>query len=423
MASDSPKDVAIIGAGLAGLSLALALHARSIPCTIYELRLPSKVTTGALMLSPNALSVLDSLGVYERIRSKGYNFENIAFKNDKEETTDLYPLGNEKLYGYKALRIYRQVLLTELRSLVQERDIQVIYEKKFSRILHESADEGVTFEFEDGSTGQAALLIGTDGIHSTVRKHVSPSTTPLYSGMLAITCAIPISKLRFPSDKDYSTLPVAIHGKVGTFVFAPQDVDGSEVLAGTQKRYPEQSKAEWSRLFGAKDELLAVLSANKADWPDIVQSGLENVPKDSLSIWPYYTVPKLAAWRSEEQRVIILGDAAHAIPPTAGQGASQAFEDAFSLAFLLSRLSPQIRLPAALEFWQNYRQERVDRVIALTQQLNNTRLPAAEREKLGQGEIWRSGDEGELEWLYVPRIEERLDAWIEASEKGEVRTG
>lgn len=417
MASGPPRKVAIIGAGLAGLSLALALHARSIPCTIYELRLPSKVTTGALMLSPNALGVLDSLGVYERIRNKGYNFENIAFKNDQEETTDLYPLGNEKLYGYKALRIYRQVLLTELRSMLQERDIQVIYEKRFSRILHESAAEGVTFQFEDGSTAQADLLVGADGIHSTVRQNVSPSTTPLYSGMLAITCAIPTSKLRFPADKDYSTLPVAIHGKAGTFIFAPQDVDGSEVLAGTQKPYPEQSKAEWTRLFGAKDELLALLSANRADWPDIVQSGLENVPKNTLSIWPFYIVPKLAAWRSDTQRVIILGDAAHAIPPTAGQGASQAFEDAFTLAFLLSRLSPQIPLSAALEFWQTYRQERVDRVIALTQQLNNTRLPAAEREKLGRGDIWRSGDEAHLDWLYVPRIEETLHTWVEGAGK------
>jgi 2-polyprenyl-6-methoxyphenol hydroxylase-like FAD-dependent oxidoreductase len=391
MASGPPENIAIIGAGLAGLSLALSLHARSIPCTIYELRLPSEATTGALMLSPNALSVLNSLGVYERIRSKGYNFENIAFKDDKEETTDLYPLGNEMLYGYKALRIYRQILLTELRSMVQEREIPVIYEKKFSHVLLESPDEGVTFQFVDGSTGQAALLVGTDGIHSTVRKYVSPSTSPLYSGMLAITCAIPISKLRFPADKDYSTLPVGIHGKLGTFVFAPQDVDGSEVLAGTQKRYPEQSKVEWGRLFEAKDELLALLSTQKSEWPDVVQSGLENVPKDTLSIWPYYTVPKLATWRSEKQRVIILGDAAHAIPPTAGQGASQAFEDAFTLAFLLSKLSPAISLAAVLEFWQNYRQERVDKVIALTQQLNNTRLPAAEREIVCCSAFWWGG--------------------------------
>jgi 2-polyprenyl-6-methoxyphenol hydroxylase-like FAD-dependent oxidoreductase len=415
MASGSPKNVAIIGAGLAGLSLALSLHARSIRCTIYELRLPSKATAGALMLSPNALGVLDSLGVYERIRSKGYHFENIAFKNEREETTDHYPLGNEKLYGYKALRVYRQILLTELRAMVQELAIPLVYGKKFSHVLLESPDEGVTFQFEDGSTAQAALLVGADGIHSTVRKHVSPSTTPLYLGMLAITCAIPTSKLRFPADKDYSTLPVGIHGKHGIFVLAPQDVDGSEVLAGTQKRYPEQTKAEWSRLFAAKDELLALLSANKSDWPDVVQSGLENVQKDTLSIWPYYTVPKLAAWRSEKQRVIILGDAAHAIPPTAGQGASQAFEDAFTLAFLLSKMSPETSLAAVLDFWQNYRQERVDKVIAVTQKLNNSRLPVEQREKLGKDQIWRSEESGDMGWLYVPKIEEKLAAWVEGA--------
>lgn len=402
-----------------GLSLALALHARSIPCSIYELRSPSVKSTGALMLSPNALRILNSLGVYERVRSKGYNFSNIAFKNEDEETTDLYPLGDEHRYGYKALRVYRQILLDELRSAVHECNILVTYGKKFSHVLSESPTE-VSFEFTDGSSASASLLIGTDGIHSTVRKYVSPSTSPGYSGALAITCAVPRSALHFPSDKDYSILPVGIHGAMGTFVLAPQDTDGSEVLAGTQKKYPEQIREEWDRLFSAKDELLALLSANKSAWPSLVQSALNAIPKETLSIWPYYTVPKLPSWTSSSHhnRVLILGDAAHAIPPTAGQGASQAFEDAFSLALLLSQLSssqPETPdLAVALRFWQTYRQERIERVVKLTLKLNNTRLPKAEREMLGKGMIWSSeSDMGELEWLYNHNIEEAMLAGLE----------
>lgn len=363
------------------------------------------------MLSPNALKVLDSLQVYDRIRSKGYNFTNIAFKNADEETTDLYPLGDEQQYGYKALRIYRQTLLEQLRAMLHARSIPITYGKKFHQVLSASAT-GVRFAFADGTSASASLLIGTDGIHSTVRKYVSPSTTPTYSGTLAITCAIPSSALQFPADKDYSVLPVAIHGTLGTFVLAPQDVDGSEVLAGTQKKYPEQPREEWDRLFAGKDKLLAMLSEDKSSWPSLVQSALGAVPKETLSIWPYYTVPKLPCWSSSSHcnRVIILGDAAHAIPPTAGQGASQAFEDAFSLALLLSKLlSSQLAtsdLAAALGIWQTYRQERIDRVIALTLKLNNTRLPKGERENLDQKMIWSSErDLGELEWLYNHDIE------------------
>ena len=398
-----------------GLSLALALHAQSIPCSIYELRSTSAKSTGALMLSPNALRILNSLGVFERIRVKGYNFTNIAFKNEDEETTDLYPLGDEHRYGYKALRIYRQILLDELRSMVHACDIAVNYGKNFSHVISESSTE-VLFAFTDGTSASASLLIGTDGIHSTVRKYVSPSISPNYSGALAITCAIPLSALHFPPDKDYSTLPVAIHGANGTFVIAPQDIDGSEVLAGTQKKYPEQTREEWDRLFSAKDELLTLLSANKSAWPSLVQSALDSVPKETISIWPYYIVPKLPSWSSSSHhsRVLVIGDAAHAIPPTAGQGASQAFEDALSLALLLSHPSSSPNLAVNLEFWQTYRQERIDRVVKLTLKLNNTRLPKAERESLDKKMIWSSeSDLEELEWLYNHNIKEAMLAGLE----------
>lgn len=387
------------------------------------------------MLSPNALRILDSLGVYERIRNKGYNFSNMAFKNGNEETTDVYPLGDKDRYGYEALRVYRQILLAELRATVHASDIPVVYGKKFSHILSESPVE-VSFAFTDGTSASAALLIGADGIHSTVRKYVSPSTAPGYSGTMAITCAIPRAALEFPSDKDYSILPVGIHGAMGTFVLAPQNPDGSEFLAGTQKKYPEQTREGWERLFSAKDELLELLSSNKSAWPSLVQSVLDNVPKESLSIWPFYLVPKLPSWTSSSHtnRVIILGDAAHAIPPTAGQGASQAFEDAYSLALLLylntSLLSPSY--PASTAFteqavndapaqsqdtaqtlikWHAFRQARIDRVVALTLKLNNTRLPQSERKLLDPGMIWSSDSEtdmAELDWLYNHDMEKAV---------------
>lgn len=106
-----PKHVAIIGAGLSGLSLALALHKVNIPSTIYEVRSADFAQRGAPMLSPNALRVLDRLGVYERIRDKRYHFNTLTFKKDQNTTTDIYYFGHEELYGYKALRVYRQILI------------------------------------------------------------------------------------------------------------------------------------------------------------------------------------------------------------------------------------------------------------------------------------------------------------------------
>jgi 2-polyprenyl-6-methoxyphenol hydroxylase-like FAD-dependent oxidoreductase len=420
MISSPPKQVAIIGAGLTGLTLAISLHRQGVQCRIYELRQPTVATSGALMLSPNALRILDTLGLYERLYKKGYNFETIDYKNHNQVTTDYYYLGSEKRYGYKALRIYRQVLLTELRAEIKNLEIPVTYGVKFSHIISED-DNGVNFAFIDGTHATADILAGTDGIHSTVRKYIAPEVVPKYSGSVAITCALPRNVLEYPSNisaKDYP-MPVAIHDKNGAFVMAPQNIEGSEVLAGTQRAYPEQDRAGWDALLADREGLLELFRQGYESWPKIVQSALDNVLLNTLAIWPYYIVPKLESWFSANKRVIILGDAAHAIPPTAGQGASQGFEDAFTLAALLPRITPKLPLDKALTEWKEMRQRRIDKVIKLTLQLNNARLPEAEREKLAAAgtEVWQSGDQGELGWLYNADVEKEVLASVKADTK------
>lgn len=408
MISNPPYKVAIIGAGLSGLTLAISLHRQGISSHIYELRPPNTSTSGALMLSPNALRILDTLGLYDRLKVQGYSFETISYKNHNQVTTDKYYLGQEKLYGYKALRIYRQILLTELRAEVKNLEIPITYGMKFSHIVSESST-GVEFAFIDGTIAKADILIGADGIHSNVRKHIVPDVVPKYSGMVAITCALQRASLIYPEGTDASTypMPVAIHGRTGAFVMAPQNVEGSEVLAGTQLAWPEQDRKGWDALLADRQGLLDLFRRGYEEWPEIVQSALDNVPLETLAIWPYYVVPKLESWFSGSKRAVIIGDAAHAIPPTAGQGASQGFEDAFTLSIVLANVGEQGGLEGALTKWMDMRQERVDKVIKLTLQLNNARLPQVEREKLARkgGIVWQSGDAGELGWLYSANVE------------------
>ncbi|KAF2198584.1 FAD/NAD(P)-binding domain-containing protein [Delitschia confertaspora ATCC 74209] len=425
MLSEPPKRVAIIGAGLSGLVFALALKRHGISSTVYELRTPDVTSAGALMLSPNALRILDKLGLYERLKTLGYNFEDMSFRNHDQEITDTYYLGQEKHYGYKALRIYRQVLVTELRAAAKNQGIPIYYGLKFSHVVSED-EKGVVFAFSDGTTfGSADILIGADGMHSKVRKHIAPDVAPKYSGVCAISCAAETSKIKFPDGMDLSTyvMPTAIYSKPGAWIMAPQDVDGSECLAGTQRAYPEQDRAGWDRLLADRDSLLELFRTGYEDWPEITQSVLDNVRKETMQIWPYYVVPTLSGWYSREKHVIILGDAAHAIPPTAGQGASQGFEDSFTLAALLPRMADGLPLDRVLEYWQNYRQKRIDKVMELTLQLNNSRLPQAEREKLiAEGQTWQSGSHGELAWLYNAQIEDDVLAWAEAETKKTKKT-
>lgn len=92
----APTDVAIIGAGLSGLALALSLHKQSIPCTVYEARSASLDIGGAIMLSPNALRILDAVGIYDRIRVHGFEFQNLYFRSSEDEARDSYEFGNRQ---------------------------------------------------------------------------------------------------------------------------------------------------------------------------------------------------------------------------------------------------------------------------------------------------------------------------------------
>lgn len=326
----------------------------------------------------------------------------------------MYYFGSKELYGYRAFRIIRKLLIDELKLMLSEQGVEIQFNKAFSKVVSETADS-VEFEFADGSTASAPVLVGADGIHSAVRSsYVAPEIKPIYSGFTAINNVCPRSRLRIPEGFH---LPATVMGKAGAFLIVPQEVDGSQVLIGAQRRFPEKDKAGWDAMEADKQGLLDMLSEGKEDWAEIVQSAIEGAPVENMGIWAFYMIPKLKTWASEQKRVIVVGDAAHAIPPTAGQGVNQAFEDVNMLALLLSKLSPKTPLTDSLTFWQEYRQARIDKILELTNQMNAKRLPPAEQAKLPPGAIWEDesatrGEGGQLRWLYEPDLDEDVIKWL-----------
>lgn len=356
------------------------------------------------MLSPNALRVLDALGVYSRVRAKGFNFETLEYRDvdeDLDRVREVYEFGGEQKYGYKALRIYRHVLIDELLAMLAENGISLKYSMKLKRVVKET-DKQVTWEWADGTQQSASLLIGADGIHSTVRKYLYPDLVPTFIGMAGITAAVPTSQLKLP---DGYHIPVTFTTKkYGAFVIAPQEVDGSEVLIGKQKRLEDRGKEEWATVLADKQSLVEFLQQNAEEFPEIVQNAVTHIPTDKINVWPFYIVPKLEKWISPSRRVVMLGDAAHAIPPSAGQGINQAFEDVYMFSLLLAQAG-KVAMEKALTFWQQYRQERIEQIMALNKQIDLRRMPSDEKTK----------DEMEdmnLEWLYLPDFKAVVDNWL-----------
>ncbi|KAI6779413.1 uncharacterized protein J7T54_005227 [Emericellopsis cladophorae] len=388
-----PLSIAIIGAGLSGLCLALALHQEQIPCVIYETRAEPLDIGGAIMLSPNALRILERLGAYERLQPLGYDFDQLYFRTEDDQLLDTFEFGGKDKFGYRGMRVYRFELIKVLLAMLSEVDITPQYGKKFSHVVSE--DEGsVTWAFDDGSSSSASLLVGADGIHSRVRSCMHPDASPIFTKMVGVTASIPTSQLGV--DADY-TLPVTImNRKHGAFIAAPQRKDGSEMFIGKQCPFAEDlDRPGWDRVLNDRQWCIDFLRKGQEDYPPLVGRAVSKLDMDKINLWPFYLIPKLTSWLSDKGRVVILGDAAHAIPPTAGQGVNQAFEDVYTFSRVMAGLqrSPDAVASLVLRRWQDKRQLRVDGVLELNASINKRRLPSA----LG-GPMAAEGFD--LRWLY-----------------------
>jgi 2-polyprenyl-6-methoxyphenol hydroxylase-like FAD-dependent oxidoreductase len=365
------------------------------------------------MMSPNSLRILDLLEAYEPIRKQGFSFQTLTFMTDADQKiTGRYYFGDKDEYGYDAHRVYRNVLLVELRKIASERGILIEYSKKFSHIISET-DNGIKYALDDGAQGETDLLIGADGIHSKVRKYLWPDIEPLYSGFVGVTYAIPRSMLHHPSS-DFA-LPASIHGTTGAYVLAPQKPDGQEIFIVRQFPYQPQDRAGWDALLRDKAHLIKMHQKDLGSWSDIVTSGQKAASSreaHSFGIWPYHIIPKIDNWASKLGRVILLEDAAHAISPSTGQGANQAFEDSYSLAVVLKFIGTDLELTKALEKWQNYRQERVNKVLVLTKHMEILRMSEEKKsltqEQRAQSTNYDFGSDGQLAWLYSHEIEKEV---------------
>jgi 2-polyprenyl-6-methoxyphenol hydroxylase-like FAD-dependent oxidoreductase len=159
-------------------------------------------------------------------------------------------------------------------------------------------------------------------------------------------------------------LPALIRGQNNSFALMPCSYTGDQVGIFATMEADDRSREEWAK-FGADKQHLAKVfhdSHSKAsEWPEIVKIAARAVEVDNMTLWPFYQVPVLGQWASQSGRVVLIGDTAHGIPPTGGQGAAMAFEDAATLADLIAK--GQAGLKETLAAWESRRTERIEKVI------------------------------------------------------------
>lgn len=402
------ENVAVIGAGLGGCAIAIALSRQGLPVTVYESRSKdASVLQSGVVLSPNGLRVMIHLGLYDRVKDKCYLSRYRCFKNDKDETISKVPSANEDLHGFCNHRLWRSIVLGEMKAMLAEQGVLVQYESRFEGIDSEN-ETGVTFTI-NGSRQHASCLIASDGIHSTVRKYVAPGIEPYYTGVTAVIAHVPRTTVRWPYE-DYER-NATIQGKPSAIWFIPEDPEAKDIMVGLQVNYPEQSREDLDRLQQDKDRQVAFFQHGYDEHGSTAQSIIDAVAshKDTSYIWPFLKMSKIDKWYSNTGRVIMMGDAVHALPASSAQGVNQAFEDAYSLARLLISLqrTTHLGLAEGLESWQSRRENRIEAIFDWATNVTNvSRLPEEERQKLqSEGKLQQAQD-ADMSWLYGYDVED-----------------
>ena len=348
--------VMIAGGGIGGLCAAIALHQRGINARVYEAVPQVKPVGAGILLAPNALTILARLGLEQEALRCGLRLDELGVDCfgilDAQGRMLLPGFALQQMrqqFGYGLVALARAELHALLLAALP--DGAVVLGKRIQQ-LRESAT-AVMLSFDDGSTVQETVLIGADGLRSVVRQHLFPQVSPQYSGQTSYRGMLdwPLAKL--------GEVPCAeIWG-------AQLRVGYTPVSATRVYWYATRLAPQGEATVDMAQTKIALLE-RAADMPELVQQLIAATPDDLVLRTDISDLPKLPSWH--RGRIVLLGDAAHAMTPNLGQGGCQAIEDGYALAQCLARATT---LEDGFVAFERVRKARADQVVATARQLGS----------------------------------------------------
>jgi 2-polyprenyl-6-methoxyphenol hydroxylase-like FAD-dependent oxidoreductase len=346
----------VIGGGVAGPVAALALHRAGIEATVYE-AYPTLAEGigGSIAIAPNGQAALELVGARDAVTAAALPIPRTVMSFNGKEVA-IPPLA-----GLPPLAIVRRNdLHRALHEVAQTKGVRIEHGKRL--IAVEENPTGVTAQFDDGTAESADVLIGADGIHSTVRTMIDPAAPGAgYTGMLGFEAVIDHTV-----HSDPGVMFFAFGAKAYYLYWALPD---GRTHWGANLPQDKPMRLTEARDVPAEEWLRRLRETYGDDDPggDLVR----RITPDQLHVTgSLHIMPSVPRWH--RGRLVLVGDAVHAPSNSSGQGASLAIESAIELARCLRDISDP---RAAFATYESRRRPRVERITARAAKVNHIKAP------------------------------------------------
>ncbi|WIM95582.1 NAD(P)/FAD-dependent oxidoreductase [Actinoplanes oblitus] len=341
------KTAAVIGGGIAGTAAAIALRHAGFDPVIHERhqRGVADERGAFLTVAVNGLAALRSLGLDpEKVLAKGFPTPVMALRGASGRVLAEMSLGRE------TRTVRRADLYAAMLAEAEACGIPVVHGAALTRAV--SGPDGVEAEFADGRRVRAELLVGADGLRSRTRQCLDPAAAaPHYLGLLNAGgfTAGPVEPRLAPPP---GVMQMAF-GRKAFFGWATAPDGSVWWFANPPSKRPVESGAFTPQSW--KAHLVELFDGD----PSSPAAELIRLSDEVVGPWSTEDMGPVRVWRDE--RMVLVGDAAHALAPTSGQGASQAVEDAVVLGH---SLRDNASIGAGLAAYEKARRSRVEKVAA-----------------------------------------------------------
>ncbi|KAE8361655.1 hypothetical protein BDV27DRAFT_26622 [Aspergillus caelatus] len=377
------RDILVVGAGIAGLASAIALSNELAPVipglkiTVYDGSRELTTSGGAISLTPVAQRYLDELGVLSELNQMsdhaGIEVDAIDLFSVRAGRR-LGPLrftdeNGHGYGGYKGRRVLRSALSEAMLAVARRLpNVSVHYDKKLVR--GNTTAENVTLQFEDGSTATGDLVLGCDGVHSATRtKIVDPGNRSEYTGISFIQSMADARNFTATMPFTQTAVHLARHSSLLTSYCDPKH---EKLFVAAIVRVSEHLIEKYQAMSGTD---LAAQKNMRMSMRYLVraQFGMSSLPyireiidrTEDWILYPVYQVRQRGKWYTD--RILLLGDAAHAMPPR-DESAAYAVEDAIIFSKLLAE-NPDCQLITLFEEYEELRRGLVNKAFDASRRL------------------------------------------------------